>query len=98
MVPTEDAAASARTNLESMIARLRVGAEAQVLVGPREEFPHVLRTASADADLIFIGLADPDQVDDYVAYYERLQTMTAGLPSTVFVLASEDLDFAEVLL
>ena len=99
MVPDAEGAAAAQENLESIIAELRIGTvRAQVLVGPREDFPGVLRSASADADLVFLGLADPSQVDDYVAYYERLQAMAEGLPTTAFVLASEDLDFAEVLL
>ena len=98
MVPDEAAAEAARTNLERIIASLRIGAEAEVLVGPRDRFPQVLRTASAEADLIFLGLADPARLDDFTAYYERLQATTQGLPTTAFVLAAEDLDFAEVLL
>jgi amino acid transporter len=98
MVPNEEAAASAGENLRSMISGLRIGAEAEVLVGPRERFPETLHRSSADADLVFLGLANPANVDDYTAYYEQLQEMADGLPTTAFVLAAEELDFAEVLL
>jgi solute carrier family 12 sodium/potassium/chloride transporter 2 len=97
VVPDEEGADAADKNLSAIIEKLRVGAEGEVLVGSREEFPGILARESADADLVFMGLASPDDVPDFTAYYERLQTMAATLPSTAFVLASEELDFAEVL-
>ena len=97
MVPHESAAEAARTNLEATIASLRVGAEADVLVGAREDFPATLARVSADADLVFIGLAPPDSVPDFTAYYEQLQELAAPLGTTAFVLGSEELDFAEIL-
>jgi len=45
-----------------------------------------------------MGMARPDVVPDFPAYYRSLQERTASLPTTVFVLASEKLDFGEVLL
>jgi solute carrier family 12 sodium/potassium/chloride transporter 2 len=98
VVPNREAADAAGANLRSIIEGLRIGAEADVLVGRREDFPRILRETSADADLVFLGLAPPDKVPDFTAYYEKLQRTTAGLPPTAFVLAAEDLDFAEVLL
>ncbi|MDX1645837.1 MAG: hypothetical protein R3304_01740 [Longimicrobiales bacterium] len=98
MVPDERAADAARENLNEIIQGLRVGAEARVLVGEQSRFPEILRESSADADLVLLGLAEPSAVDDFEAYYQRLQIMSEGLPSTAFVLASERLDFAEVLL
>ncbi|NNF12918.1 MAG: amino acid permease [Gemmatimonadetes bacterium] len=98
MVPDQRAAEAARANLQTMIQGLRIGAEAKVLIGEQSSFPEVLRRSSAHADLVLMGLAMPGSVDDYEGYYQHLQEMTAGLPTTAFVLASEDLDFAEVLL
>jgi hypothetical protein len=98
MVPDAAGAARAEANLRRIISGLRIGAEAEVLVGERERFPEVLRRTSADADLVFLGMADPASVPDFTAYYERLQETTDGLPTTAFVLAAENLDFAEVLL
>lgn len=98
MVSDQRAAEAARSNLRSVIQDLRIGAEAKVLIGEQSNFPEVLRRSSAHADLVVLGLARPDAIEDYEGYYERLQDMTEGLPTTVFVLASEELDFADVLL
>ncbi len=98
VVGDQRAADSARANLEAIVRSLRIGARTEVLVGSRSEFPEILRRSSADADLVLLGLAPPGAVDDFPGYYGRLQEITAGLPTTAFVLASEELDFAEVLL
>jgi hypothetical protein len=36
--------------------------------------------------------------EGYVAYYERLRDAAEGMPTTCFVLASEDLPFQEIVL
>jgi amino acid transporter len=97
VIADESAAGPVQRNLQGVIERLRVGAEAEVLVGRQDAFPEILARESADADLVFMGLASPDDVPEYTAYYERLQRMARTLPTTVFVLASEEMDFAEVL-
>lgn len=62
-------------------------------------FDEILRTASADADLVFLGMAAPDGDSEgaFETYYARLRERTAGLPSTVFVLAAEEIAFGQVL-
>ncbi len=42
-----------------------------------------------------MGMAEPG--DDFAEYMTRLQARTADMPTTVFVLASQDMAFAEVL-
>ena len=96
VVPNEAAAEAARTNLEEIIAGLRLGAEAQVLVANGRPFPEILQESSRGADLVFLGMAAPG--DDFVTYYDGMQKLASGLPTTAFVLASEDVEFAEVLL
>jgi amino acid transporter len=98
VVDDERAADSARSNLVEIVRGLRIGAEAEVIVEPHADFPDVLRRSSADADLVLLGLAAPGTVEDFPAYYRRLQKISTGLPTTAFVLASEELDFGEVLL
>jgi len=98
MVADERAAEAAEANLGQMVRSLRIGAITDIMVGDRSEFPDKLRSASADADLVLLGMAPPEAVDDFTAYYGRLQEMTEGMPTTAFVLASEEMDFAEVLL
>ena len=45
--------------------------------------------------MLFRGLAIPD--DGFADYYARMQALTEHLPSAVFVLAAQDVAFAEVL-
>ncbi|RMH22894.1 MAG: amino acid permease [Gemmatimonadetes bacterium] len=96
IVPSEAAAEEARVNLTRLIEETRTGAEPHVLVGQGRPFHEVLRQSSADADLIFLGMAEPD--DDFRGYYERLLERTEGLPATAFVLAAEEIAFSEVLI
>ncbi|HSJ23595.1 MAG TPA: amino acid permease [Longimicrobiales bacterium] len=96
VVASEAAAAGARSNLESILARTRIGATAHVLVADGRPFPLILRETSIDADLIFLGMAEPEE--DFVDYYGRMHAMVLGLPSVAFVLAAQDLDFSDVLL
>lgn len=96
VVPSDPAAAAARRNLEDIIARLRIGATAQVLVAGGRPFDVMLRESSADADLVFLGMARPHQ--DFRAYYERMQELAGELPTTAYVLAAQGLPFGEVLL
>jgi solute carrier family 12 (sodium/potassium/chloride transporter), member 2 len=96
VVPTAEAAASAQANLESIISGLRIGATPLVLVANGREFPQILRESSSDADLIFLGMAQPDE--HFVTYYQRMHALVLGLPSTVLVLAGQDLKFSDILL
>ena len=98
VVPSEDAAQGVRRNLESIIARSRTHAGFEVMIQGDRSFDQILRESSADSDAVFVGLAEPTVVDDFRDYYERVQERTEGLPTTVFVLAAEDLAFGEVLL
>jgi len=95
--PNEDAARSARPNLQAIARGLRSGAQVEVLVNDTARpFVEILKESSADADMIFLGMREPGE--DYVAYYERLRYAAEGMPTTAFVLASEDLPFAEIVL
>lgn len=41
-----------------------------------------------------MGLAMPDE--HFEENYDRMHALALGMPTTVFVLASEDLDFGEI--
>ncbi len=96
VAPTASAAEATRAGLLPVITQTRTGASLDVIVGAGRPFDTILRDASADADLVFLGMAAPTDVD-FVAYYEQLRERTAGLPSTVFVLAAEEIAFGQVL-
>lgn len=96
MIPNEEAAKTAEENLNSMVQRLRTGAKCEVIYADGRSFPDVLRDSSKEADLIFMGMATPDE--NFVSYYENIQRTLEGLPSTILVLAGREISFGEVLM
>ncbi len=95
VVPDETAATAARPNLEAIVEQLRIGASARVIISHGRPFPEILHESSQSADLVFLGMAQPSE--NFTGYYERLQEMATGLPTTMFVLAAPDFAFDEVL-
>ena len=96
LVVADDAAAqAAEANLTRLTDSLRIGAKSEVILSEGRSFNDILSDSSADADLVFLGLAVPS--DDSQKYYKTLQDRVAGLPTTVMVLAAENLDFSEML-
>ncbi len=96
VVPTESASVGARANLENILHASRTNALTEVIVSEGRPFWDIIRESSASADLVFIGMAEPGH--DFDAYYRQLQENTRGLPTTVFALAAEDLEFGEVIM
>jgi hypothetical protein len=96
MVPDERAAEDARENLSRITEKLRTGAQTEVIVSNGRSFNEVLHESSMDADLIFMGMATPDE--NFAEYYQTVQERLEGLPTTVMVLAGEDISYGEVLL
>jgi hypothetical protein len=96
MVADERAAEDARQNLTRITEKLRTGATSEVIVSNGRSFNDVLHESSKDADLIFMGMATPDE--NFAEYYKKVQTRLSGLPTTVMVLAGEDISYGDVLL
>ena len=96
IVNDQAAAEDAKQNLVSIIERIRTGAQAEVIIQDNRELKEILHESSHDADLVFLGMAEP--TGNFVSYYERLQGITDGLPTTIFVLAAEEISFGDVLL
>ncbi len=95
MVENEEAAKAARENLSHQLISLRIDAEAHVLVANGRSFQQVLQESSSQADMVFLGIAQPNE--NFRSYYEAMQSRTAGLPSTVYVLAAPNFAFSKVL-
>ena len=96
MVPNEQAATDARKNLSRITEKLRTGATSEVIVANGRSFNDVLHESSKDADLIFMGMAQPDE--NFVEYYKKIHQRLVGLPTTVMVLAGEDISYGDVLM
>ncbi|WP_103020499.1 Na-K-Cl cotransporter [Salinibacter altiplanensis] len=93
---TEEAEERRRT-VAPILDQLRTGATLNVIEAGGRVFDEIVHDTSADADIVFLGMATPEEEEDYASYYTRLLERTAGLPPTVFVLAAEDISFREVL-
>jgi len=96
MVPNEQAATDARKNLSRITEKLRTGATSEVIVANGRSFNEVLHESSKDADLIFLGMAQPDE--NFSEYYKKIQKRLVDLPTTVMVLAGEDISYGDVLM
>ncbi|MGB3492598.1 MAG: amino acid permease [Elainellaceae cyanobacterium] len=97
LVPDETAAQAAQLNVDRMVQQIRISAMSEVLVANGRQFNEVLHESSAFADLIFLGMASPDVIENYADYYAGLQQRTANLPTIIFVLASTNFAFTDVL-
>lgn len=95
VVSDESGAVAARENLQGLIEKLRISAIPNVLEANGRPFEKILHESSGNADVIFLGMAKPD--DGFQDYYEEWQRRTADLPTTIFVLAAPDFAFDKVL-
>ena len=97
VAPNEAAAEQMRATVGEQLRQTRTGATLHVILAGGRPFDQVLRETSQAADLILLGLATPTADTDFAAYYTALRTRTDGLPTTLFVLAAEDIAFGQVL-
>lgn len=95
VVSTEEAAGKAKENLSALLSRMRIGFQYQILIAGGESFWDILNRESAASDMVMMGLAPPD--GDFIPYYSKLKEQTRHLPTKVFVLAAQDIEFEEVL-
>ncbi len=96
VVPNEAAARIARPRLSALLERTRTGARPEIIVAGGRSFEQILHDESRDADLVFLGMAEPG--DDFSGYYGSLQQRVQNMPTTVLFLAAEDVPFGQVLL
>ena len=96
IIPDEAGAQLAQTNLENLMEKLRIKAIPEVILSHGESFDTIIHRSSAHSDLVFMGIPQPDKVNDFAHYYQKLQQRTSGLPTTVFVLAAPDFSFTEI--
>jgi len=94
---SEKAAEGASENLSKLLKEMRVDHNEKVIFDESRNFYEVLEQESSNADLIMLGMAVPKEDFDYQAYYLNLSSKTKNLPSTLFVLASQEVEFGEVL-
>ena len=96
VVDSEKAAEDAHNNLTNLIEKARTGATPEIIVSNGRSFNTILHESSSDADLILLGMAKPDE--NFTAYYSEIQERLKGLPTTLLILAAEEISFGDVLM
>jgi amino acid transporter len=100
IVDNEDELDAARERLERFIEEQRIPAEADVLIKHLPSFYDIIRQSSTDAGLVFMGMRPPgeeESIDEYSNYYSTLMEATTEIPPLAFVLASEAIEFRQVI-
>jgi len=95
VVKDEQGAQKARENLRRIINNIRIKADLVVLISKGRVFNDILKESSRDADLIFMGMAEPGR--QFAKYYYNIHKNLDGLPTTALVLAAKDSAFGDVL-
>ncbi|MHC4859235.1 MAG: APC family permease, partial [Planctomycetota bacterium] len=71
--------------LDRMLPETRIGAESEVIVMPPDRrFIDLLHDTSRDADVVFLGLKEPERGAES-EYAERIIELAEGLNTTIFV-------------
>lgn len=96
VVEREEAVEEIRTNMRNIVNQIRFDAEIDIILSEGKAFPDVFKESSKTADLILLGMATPG--DDFTVYYEKMLSLTEEMPTTVFVLAGQEISFGEVLI
>lgn len=97
VIPDTEAKEQAQFNLTRLLSRIRMDVVPDIVPARGRSFDTILHEASSNADLVFLGMANPTDAS-FATYYEELQKRVKDLPSTVLVLAGEDLAFREILI
>jgi len=96
VVDSENAADDARKNLLELIEKARTGAIPEIIVSNGRSFKSIIHESSQDADLVLMGMAKPD--DDFASHYTEVQEWLEDMPTTLMILAAEEISFGDVLM
>ncbi|MGB5660585.1 MAG: hypothetical protein WBO54_13975 [Thermoanaerobaculia bacterium] len=82
---SEDEMKLQKEGLQSLLQEVRIQADTEIITKPpNESIAEIIRRSSAKADLVFLGLQD-SLVGAETAYAKRMENLTDGLNTTVFV-------------
>lgn len=96
VVSSENAAIEARKNISRIVENVRIEIDHNIIVSKNESFWTILKRTSSDSDLVMLGFAEPG--NNFLEYYQQLMEKTVLNPSIMYVLASQEVSFEEVLL
>ena len=95
VVASEEAAKGTRENLKKILLEMRVDFDYEVIVSQGRRFWDILQEESKDSTMVMMGLKVPDE--DFAAYYKQLKENTKAIKNKVFLLASQLIEFEDVL-
>ena len=87
MLPSEAGREDVLAHLRELSHEVRIPCEPVVVVG--DDFASTLRAESANAALVFLGLADPREQDS--GFAARMAQQTEDLPNVMFVYSAGDM-------
>jgi amino acid transporter len=99
IVREQDEYDEAAKRLQAFIEDSRLEAEVEVLIQPAGEIFDTIRQASQQANLVLIGLREPEPEETpevYRQYYQSLLDHTRDFPPTAIVLAAEEIEFQRI--
>lgn len=96
VLDSENAAAEAQKNISELLKKVRIDIQENLIVSYGQTFDELRRKVSGKADLVLLGMAEPGK--DFLNYYTTMIRKIEGAPSTMFVLAAQEINFEEVLL
>ena len=100
IVNTADEQAAAQERMNRFIEEQRIPATAEILIKDQPSYYDIIRTASANAGLVFMGMRPPledESTELYSRYYETLMQSTTDMPPLAFVLAAEPIAFQQII-
>ena len=98
VVPNKEAYGGAKENLDRIFEGMRTGFDYQILIADGRNFWDIMAEESKNSDMIMMGLAVPEEEGAFEDYYVRLKERTKSLPTKVFVLAAQEVEFDKVLI
>lgn len=96
VVQDEAALKPAEDNLKGILEEIRIEAKADLICLKGRNFDDILQENSSGADLVFLGMARPDE--NFQNYYRNMKSRVKNLPTTVMALAAQEVSFGEILI
>ncbi len=95
VVATQKAAVETEKNLNRLLTNMRVNFSRTIIVSNGKSFFDILSIQSMNTHLVILGLKQPDK--DFSDYFNNLKLKTQSIPRKLFVLASQDISFTDIL-
>lgn len=95
VVSSKEALEGTRKYLQNILDKMRVSFEHDVIVSNGKKFWEIINEESKDSTMVMMGLKTPDK--NYSEYYQQLKNNTQSIKNKVFFLASQDIEFEDVL-